>query len=268
MPHITARDGARIFYTLDGEDGRPVVLLSNSLGTTQAMWELQLAALAGRYRLLCYDSRGHGRSDAPRGPYNIELLGQDALALLDALGIARAAFAGVSKGGMVGMWLGVHAQGRLTALALCNTSAHVGAAEVWNQRIETVRAQGMVAIVPGVIDRWFTKPFQAAQPQTVERIASMLRATPPEGYIACCAAVRDMDQREAIRAIRAPTLVIAGKQDLATPPDHAHLIAERVPGAKLVELDAAHLSNIEQAEPFTRHLLDFLAGTEAIGRQL
>lgn len=262
MPHLPAGDGARLHYQLDGEEGRPVVLLSNSLGTALEMWDPQLDALAARYRVLRYDSRGHGRSDAPPGPYSVDLLGQDALALLDGLGIRRAAFAGVSKGGMVGMWLGVNAPDRLTALALCNTSAFTGSPEVWDQRIQTVRAQGMAAIVPGVIDRWFTKRFQEARPEAVERIAAMLRATPAEGYAACCAAVRDMDQRAAIAAIRAPTLVIAGSHDLATPPDHARLIAARIAGAELVELDAAHLSNIEQADAFTRHLLGFLERVE------
>ncbi len=263
MPHVSVDDGTRIFYQLDGAEGRPVLLLSNSLGTALEMWAPQLTTLAERFRVLRYDSRGHGRSDVPPGPYAIARLGRDALALLDGLGIDRAAFAGVSKGGMVGMWLGVNAPERITHLALCNTSAHVGAPEVWDQRIATVRAEGMAAIVPGVIDRWFTKRFQAAEPMSVEQIAAMLRTNPPEGYAACCAAVRDMDQRAAIRAIRVPTLVIAGRHDLATPPDHARLIAESIARARYVELDAAHLSNIEQAGPFTRHLLDFLTEAEA-----
>ncbi len=265
MPHVSVDDGTRIFYQLDGAEGRPVLLLSNSLGTALEMWAPQLTTLAERFRVLRYDSRGHGRSDVPPGPYGIARLGRDALALLDGLGIDRAAFAGVSKGGMVGMWLGVNAPERITHLALCNTSAHVGAPEVWDQRIATVRAEGMAAIVPGVIDRWFTKRFQAAEPVSVEQIAAMLRTNPPEGYAACCAAVRDMDQRVAIRAIRVPTLVIAGQHDLATPPDHARLIAESIARARYVELDAAHLSNIEQAGPFTRHLLDFLTEAEGPG---
>lgn len=251
-------EGARIFYEVAGPAGGPPLLLSNSLGTELGMWEPQVPALADRFRVVRYDSRGHGRSEAPAGPYAIGTLGRDALAVLDAAGIARADFCGLSKGGMVGMWLGVNAPDRIGRLALCNTSARIGAPEVWNQRIETVRAGGMAAIVPGVIDRWFTEPFQERAPEAVDRIRAMLLATDPEGYAACCAAVRDMDQADAIRAIRAPTLVIAGRHDEATPPDHSRLIAERIAAARLVELDAAHLSNIEAEAEFTRALLDFL----------
>jgi 3-oxoadipate enol-lactonase len=258
MPFIDAT-GARLFYRFDGPEDRPVLVLSNSLGTDLGMWEPQLPAFAARFRLLRYDSRGHGRSEAPPGPYTIELLGRDVLALLDGLGLERVSFCGLSKGGMVGQWLGAHAGDRLERLVLANTSSCTGSPEVWDQRIATVRAQGMAAIVPGVIDRWFTKGFQERSPEAVERIAAMLHATDPEGYVACCAAVRDMDQREAIRSIRVPTLVIAGRHDLATPPDQARLIAERVAGAKLVELDAAHLSNVETADAFTSTVLDFAA---------
>jgi 3-oxoadipate enol-lactonase len=258
MPFVDAA-GARLFYRFDGPEDRPVLVLSNSLGTDLAMWEPQLAAFTGRFRVLRYDSRGHGRSEAPAGPYTIELLGRDVLALLDGVGLERVSFCGLSKGGMIGQWLGAQAGERLDRLVLANTSAHIGSPEVWDQRIATVRAQGMAADVPALIDRWFTKPFQERAPDEVARIADMLRTTDPEGYAACCAAVRDMDQREAIRGIRVPTLVIAGRHDLATPPDHARLIAERVPGARLVELDTAHLGNVEAAEAFNRAVLDFLA---------
>jgi 3-oxoadipate enol-lactonase len=186
------------------------------------------------------------------------MLGQDAVAVLDAAGVDRTLFCGLSKGGMVGQWLGVNAPDRVTGLVLANTAAFIGAPEVWNQRIETVRAQGMAAIVPGVIDRWFTKPFQERAPDSVARIRDMLLATDTEGYAACCAAVRDMDQRQAISAIRVPTLVIAGRHDLATSPEQGRLIAETVPGALFLEFDAAHLSNIEAEAAFTHALLDFL----------
>ena len=212
------------------------------------MWDPQFPAFSSRFRTLRYDSRGHGQSDAPAGPYTIDLLGRDALGLLDALDIKRASFCGLSKGGMVGQWLGVHAGDRLDRLVLANTSACTKSPEVWNNRIATVRAEGMAAIIPALLDRWFTKAFQERQPETVARIAAMLRATDPEGYAACCAAVRDMDQREAIRAIRVPTLVIAGRNDQATPPDHARLITDRIPGAKLIEINSAHLGNVEAAE--------------------
>jgi len=262
MPHITTGDGTRIFYQFDGEEGRPVLLLSNSLGTTLEMWDPQIPALAERFRVLRYDSRGHGRSDAPHGPYTIERLGRDAVELLDALNIPRVAFCGLSKGVMVGMWLGVNAPDRIERLVLANTSSFIGSPEVWNTRIATVQKDGMNAIVPGVIERWFTKDFQQAAPAAVDRIADMLRGIPPGGYTACCAAVRDMDQRGAISAIRAPTLVIAGTQDAATPPEQSQLMADTIPGARLVPVDAAHLSDIEQADFFTRVLIDFLTRTE------
>ncbi len=250
--------GARIHYEIEGPADGPVLLLSNSLGTDLGMWSPQMPSLAARYRVLRYDSRGHGRSEAPEGPYTIDMLGQDAVAVLDAAGVERALFCGLSKGGMVGQWLGVNAPDRVGRLVLANTAAFIGAPEVWNQRIETVRAQGMAAIVPGVIDRWFTKPFQERAPDSVARIRDMLLATDPEGYTACCAAVRDMDQRQAIGAIRVPTLVIAGRHDLATSPEQGRLIADTVPGARFLELDAAHLSNIEAEAAFTHALLDFL----------
>jgi 3-oxoadipate enol-lactonase len=262
MPHITTGDGTRIFYQFDEEEGLPVLLLSNSLGTTLEMWDPQIPALTGHYRVLRYDSRGHGRSDAPEGPYEIARLGQDAVELLNALNIETVRFCGLSKGGMVGMWLGIHEPDRIERLVLANTSVYIGAPEVWNARIETVKRDGMAAIVPGVIERWFTPRFQKSDPAAVEHIAAMLRSIPPQGYVACCAAVRDMDQRAEISSISAPTLVIAGIHDGATPPVQAQLIAGEIPGAALVDLDAAHLSNIEQADLFTRNLVGFLSMSE------
>jgi 3-oxoadipate enol-lactonase len=259
MPTVTTDDGCILFYQVDGDAEQPAVLLANSLGTTLEMWDPQVAALSKRYRVLRYDSRGHGRSGAPGGPYDIERLGRDALALIDALELGRVRFCGLSKGGMVGLWLGANAGDRLERLVIANSSAHVGNPEVWDQRIAAVRGQGMAAIVAGIIDRWFTPRFQRESPEAVERIARMLRACPPDGYVACCAAVRDMDRRSALAGIRAPTLVLGGTHDLATPMDHARLIASTVPGARLVELDAAHLSNVERSPEFNRHLLDFLA---------
>jgi 3-oxoadipate enol-lactonase len=253
-------DGARLFYRFDGRSDGPVLVLSNSLGTDLSMWEPQIEALAQHFRILRYDSRGHGNSDVSPGPYDIALLGRDVLALLDGLGLERVHFCGLSKGGMVGMWLGTNAPERVERLILCNTSAQIGAPEIWNQRIETVSRHGMAAIVPAVLERWFTPAFRRASPDIVEQARRMLVATPAAGYAACCAAVRDMDQRETIGSIRAATLVTAGAQDAATPPDHARLIAERIAGAQLVELDAAHLSNLEQPADFTAAVLNFLGG--------
>ena len=262
MPEITTDDGCRLRYRLDGAgEGAPVLLLSNSLGTTLDMWAPQVPAFAERHRVLRYDTRGHGGSGAPAGPATIDRLGRDALALADALGIERFAFCGLSLGGMIGQWLGSNAGPRVTRLVLANTSAFIGGREVWNERIAAVAREGMGAVVPGIIDRWFTKPFQAADPAAVERIAGMLRACDPAGYAACAAAVRDMDQRAELGRITAPTLLVAGRHDQSTTPEQARLIADAVPGARVVELDAAHLSNVEQAQAFTREVGAFLAGS-------
>lgn len=253
-----AANGTELFHRLDGPEEAPVLLLSNSLGTTHEMWEPQIAALTPRFRVLRYDSRGHGRSAVPEGPYTLEMLGRDALALTEALGIERFAFCGLSKGGMVGQWLGLHAPDRLTRLVLCNTAASVGQPEMWNKRIETVRQHGMAAIVDAVIDRWFTKPFQAADPEAVAKVRRQILSIAPAGYAACSAAVRDVAFLEELHRIRTPTLVVNGLADVALPPALGEAIAARIPDCGLVAFDAAHLSNIEAREAFNGALLDFL----------
>ena len=255
-----AVNATELFHRLDGPEGAPVLLLSNSLGTTHAMWEAQMAALTPHFRVLRYDSRGHGRSAVPPGPYTMEMLGRDALALTEALGIERFSFCGLSKGGMVGQWLGINAGDRLERLVLCNTAAHVGQPEMWNQRIAAVEKGGMEALVDAVIDRWFTKAFQAADPQAVAGVRRQILSIPPAGYAACCAAVRDVDFLAALGGIATPTLVINGLADVALPPALGEAIAERIPNCGLVGLDAAHLSNIEAREAFNGTLLDFLKG--------
>jgi len=249
----------KTFHYLEGPDAAPVLMFSNSLGTNYRMWDPQVPVLSGRYRVLRYDTRGHGASEVAPGPYDIALLGRDVLALLDQLGLARVTFCGLSIGGMIGTWLGAHAPERVERLVLCNTSALMGGSDAWNTRIDTVRRDGMGAIADTVIERWFTSRFRAAEPEAVERIRQMLLATPASGYVACCAAVRDMDHRTLLSRITTPTLVIAGTHDPATPVSHARVLAERIAGARLVELDAAHLSNIEATATFNAAVLDFLA---------
>jgi len=251
--------GFRLNYELDGPEGAPVVILSGSLGTDLGMWEPQLEALGGAFRLLRYDMRGHGGSDVPEAPYSIELLGRDVVALMDALGIARAAFCGLSIGGMIGQWLGANAGDRIERLVLCNTAAHLPPPENWDGRIATVRGQGMAAVADGVIARWFTQGFAEANPELVARVKAMLLNTPVEGYAGCCAAVRDMDLREALSEIAAPSLVVAGSGDEATPPKMGRLIADKIDRAGMIELPAAHLTNIEAAERFNREVAAFLA---------
>jgi 3-oxoadipate enol-lactonase len=257
MAHIdTGR--ARLNCRWDGPAQGPVLVLSHSLGAALDMWSPQLEAFGGRWRVLRYDTRGHGASSVPAGPYTIGQLGTDVLDLLDAYGIERASFCGLSMGGTVGMWLGVHAAGRIDRLVLCNTAPYFGPPELMNARMETVRAHGMAAIVDGVIERWFTPAFRAADPAMVQRIREILMASSPEGYVACCAALRDLDLRESLPGIHVPTLVIAGSDDPSSPPATALAIAAAIPGARCIELPAAHLSNIGAAAAFNASVLGFL----------
>lgn len=250
----------KLHYQLDGADDAPLLVLSNSLGTTLDMWLPQLPALTEHFRVLRYDTRGHGQSDVTPGPYSFAQLGGDVLALLDHLNVSRAHFCGLSMGGMTGIWLGIHAPERIDRLVLCNTSAAIGVPEMWNARIAQVRQNGMASVIDAVLDRWFTADFLSHAPAQVERVRAMLTATSVDGYVANCAAVRDMDQRAELGQIVSPTLVIGGKYDKSTPPEHGELIARAVPGARYVELNAAHLSNWEAAQAFTQRVLNFLLG--------
>lgn len=259
MPTLEA-NGIKINYQIDGADGAPVLMLSNSLGTNLHMWDKQAPALVKRFRVVRYDTRGHGKTEAPAYPYTFAMLGADAIALMDALKLPKVRFCGLSMGGMIGMWLARNVPSRIEQLVLCNTAAKFGLTEVWNQRIATVRASGMKTITGAVIERWFSKEFREKSPKEIDPIVEMLHTTKAEGYAGNCAAIRDVDQRWTIGDIRAPTLVIGGKQDPATSYEAAELIAKRIPGAKLVGLDAAHLSNIEQPEAFTKALDGFLKG--------
>ncbi|MEO0317302.1 MAG: 3-oxoadipate enol-lactonase [Pseudomonadota bacterium] len=250
----------KLHYQLDGADDAPLLVLSNSLGTTLDMWLPQMPALLEHFRVLRYDTRGHGQSEITPGPYTIAQLGNDVLALMDHVKAPRAHFCGLSMGGMTGIWLGIHAPDRIDRLVLCNTSAAIGVPEMWNARIAQVRQGGMAAVIDAVLERWFTNDFLAHAPAQVERVRAMLAHTQVEGYVANCAAVRDMDQRADLGRIATPTLVIGGKFDKSTPPEHGELIAKSVPGARYVELNAAHLSNWEAAQAFTKHLVNFLSG--------
>lgn len=246
-------------YRLEGPEDAPVLVLSNSLGTALEMWEDQAPALRERFRLLRYDTRGHGGSPAPPGPYAIEDLGRDVISLLDRIGVERASFCGLSIGGMTGMWLASEVPERVERLVLCCTSALLGPKELWDERIRTAREQGMAALVDGVIERWFTPAFRTENPEAVEKMARTLRETNPEGYAGCCAAIRDMDLRDRLRRIEVPTLVISGAEDPATPPDHGRFIVEAVPDARLeIVPEASHIANVEQPEKVTRLILNHL----------
>jgi 3-oxoadipate enol-lactonase len=255
---VTTDDGARLHVEAADDNGKPPLLFSNSLGTNLHMWDAQMEAFGDAFRVIRYDSRGHGRSDAPAGAYAIERLGRDALAILDALSIERTYYCGLSKGGMVGQWLGANAPDRVERMALCNTAAYIPNPDLWNERIEVATNKGMATLHDGIIERWFSEDFRNGNPAEVERVGAMVLSTPGVGYAACCAAIRDMDQREAIKAITVPTLVVAGEKDPATPPERGREIHNLIAGSELVLLDAAHLSNIEQTDDFNRAVLDFL----------
>jgi 3-oxoadipate enol-lactonase len=257
IDHVTTGDGCRLAYRLDGPEDRPVLMLSNSLGTTHEMWAPQMPAFTGRFRILRYDTRGHGQSDVPSGAYSVDRLGRDAVELLDALDIAQAWFCGLSMGGMVGQWLGSHAPDRVSGLVLANTAAYMGPPSSWQSRIATVRAHGMAALTEAVLQRWFTPEFIAKSPEAVAPVRAMLLACDPEGYIGCCSAIRDMDQRLTARVIGVRTLLISGAHDPATPPADAALLNAAIEDSRIVSLEAAHLSNIEQAGGFTAAVMEF-----------
>jgi len=257
MPFVELGD-LQTYYEL-ADEGRAVLVLSNSLGTNLSMWDPQMPQLKQRFRVLRYDTRGHGRSSVTPGDYTIEQLGRDVVALLDVLELKRVHFCGLSMGGMIGMWLGVHAAERIDRLILCNTAARIGTKESWNSRIATVRTQGMNAVAAAVMERWFTPEFRAMRPQRIAQAQQMLENSSPEGYAANCAAIRDMDQREDVARITAATLIVCGAKDPVTPPADAQFLISRIRGAEIVELDAAHLSNVEQAEAFTDATSTFLS---------
>ena len=255
-------NGVRLNYRFDGPADAPVLVLSNSLGTNLSMWDPQIPALAAQFRVLRYDARGHGQSSVTTGPYSITQLGRDVVGLLDAVGIERAHFCGLSMGGVIGMWLGIYAPERIHRLVLCNTAAKIGAAEMWNARIETVRANGLNAIAETQAQRWFTPVFIAKAPDVIAATRQMIASTSSEGYAANCGAIRDMDQRETVSRIQARTLVIAGLHDPVIPAADVRYLADTIPGAKLVELDASHLSNVEAPVELTKALLNFLTEPE------
>lgn len=258
MQTITLDDGGQLAYRFDGPTDGPVILLSAALGTTHALFDDQVPALIETHGVLRYDMRGHGASEVAPGPYTIERLGKDVLCLLDALELKSVAFCGISIGGMIGMWLALNAPGRLNALVLANTAARTANRAAYEERIAKVRSGGIDAIADAVLANWFTPPFKEREPDAVDRIDAMLRATDPEGYAATCAAVRDMDLLAELPAIAVKTAVIVGTFDKGTPPEAGRAIAQAVHGAYLIELEAAHLSNIEQREGFDVALAGFI----------
>jgi 3-oxoadipate enol-lactonase len=249
-----------LHHRFDGPPAAPVLVLGSSLGTTGAMWDDNVPALSERFRLLRYDARGHGSSPAPQGPYSIDEIGADVLALLDRLELERVSFCGLSLGGMTGMWLASEAPQRVERLVLCCTVPHFPPPELWNERIEAVRAEGIEPMVEPALDRWLPPDVRAARPEAEEHLHALIRATAPEGYAGCCEAIRDMDLRDRLRRIQAPTLVVAGSQDPSTPAEKVRPIAGAIQDAAYVELEgAAHIANMARPAEFERAVLDHLS---------
>lgn len=247
---------------IEGDESKEGLMLSNPMGTNLHLWDRQIPALAEHFRVVRYDSRGHGASVADQGPYSVEGLGRDALAIMDALGIERVHWLGLSMGSVVGLWLLVHAPERIGRAVLASAAAHMPGPDLWNNRIRSARDTGMNGVAAAAAERWFTKTFRDANLEKVEAVMEMVRTTPLHGYLAACAAGRDMDQREAIRSIRNRVLVIAGRHDLSTPPGMGALVASSIEGAKFVTLEASHMSNIEDEANFTKAAVDFLTAPE------
>jgi 3-oxoadipate enol-lactonase len=249
----------RLHHRLDGPAGAPAIVLASSLGTTHAMWAPQASELATTSRVVRYDHRGHGRSEVPPGPYSIAQLASDVIELLDRLDLGAVTFCGLSLGGAVGMWLASREPDRVERLVLCSTSARFAEPEFWLDRARTVREHGVAAIADVVLERWFTHRFRTMHPDVVDRVRELLVSTPREGYAACCEALAEWDFRDEVRTIAASTLVIVAEDDPSTPPEHGRLIADRIPGAQLVEVrDAAHLVNVEQPEAVLRAIAGHL----------
>jgi 3-oxoadipate enol-lactonase len=258
MPDIKVDDGCVIHVEVEGPQHAPVLMLSNSLGTNLHMWDEQVAPFTRHFKLVRYDRRGHGRSGVPKGPYSMERLGHDVLAVLDSLNIAKINWCGLSTGGMVGQWLGANAPSRVNKLVLSNTTSCLPDKATWDARIKRAREQGLAVIADANVERWFTKEFRERAPQVVEKMREMYVATNIEGYIGCLQAILDMDHRHLLAKITAPTLVISGLYDPAMPVKDNAFICARIPGARMIVLDVAHIANMEQPQAYSDAVLGFL----------
>jgi 3-oxoadipate enol-lactonase len=257
MPFIRIGDTS-LHYRTDGDPSHPCIVLSNSLGTELGMWDAQATALSRNFHVLRYDTRGHGQSERSASPLTLDTLGRDVVGLLDALAIPRAHFCGISMGGMIGQWLGIHQPQRLGKLVLANTAARIGTTEGWQGRAALVRREGMDGVADSAAGRWFTPDFISRAPLVVIRMTGRLREQDPEGYAACCDALAQADLRDAVAGISSTTLVIAGRTDPVTTVADARWLVERIAGAALAELDASHISNIEAEQAFSDRLQHFL----------
>ncbi len=258
MP-LASVNGTDINYRWDGEENLPVLILSNSLTTNLNLWDDQVASFAKHFRVLRYDNRGHGGSSSPPGEYSIDDIGNDILSLMNYLQIERANLCGISLGGMVGMWLGIHAGERMHNLAICNTSSDLSPPDLWQDRIDKVKREGMDSIIHGALERFLSKKFHETDSPKIDLIKSMVRSCEVSGYIGCCAAVRDMNLTSQLAKIGNPVLIVAGELDLSTPVAHSQVINQEITGSRMIIIDAvAHLSNVEKPEEFNQAVLSFL----------
>ena len=258
-------DQVRLHYALSGRASGELLVLSNSLGSSTRMWDKVLPAFEEHYRLLRYDTRGHGASSVPAPPYTLDQLGQDVIFLLDQLDFHHVNFCGLSLGGMVGQWLAIHASQRVSRMILANTAARIGTHQLWEQRIATVQESGMGPLADATLARWFTADYREQHRDEMTFARQMIASTSPIGYTACCAVLRDANLSEVIASIHAPCLVIAGKHDPATPPSDGQALAAGLRCAEYIELDASHMSAWEQASAFAQSALSFLRGGHVHG---
>lgn len=261
-PNLLTTSRGTFRVAIDGQPDASALVLSNSLGTTLEMWDAQVAALSASHRLIRYDTRGHGGSPVTQGPYSVDDLGQDVLALLDALNIDQAYFCGISMGGHTGLWLGVHAGARMRGIAVCNSAAKIGTAQAWQERAATVRSQGaaaMQALADSASGRWFTPGFTQTHPDVVQRAQAWIAGIAPEGYAACCEALATSDLRDSISRIAVPTLLLAGADDPVTTVADAQAMHDSIAGSSLAVVPASHLSNLEAPQAFEKAVLDFMA---------
>ncbi|ENW91010.1 MULTISPECIES: 3-oxoadipate enol-lactonase [Acinetobacter] len=257
MPTFTSQD-AEINYQTFGDATKPALVFSNSLGTNFKMWQPQIDHFQQDFFVICYDTRGHGASSAPQGPYTLDQLGQDVVNLLDHLNIEKAAFCGISMGGLTGQWLAINKPERFSHVVVCNTAAKIGQEQAWNERAALVREQGLAPIASTAAGRWFTEPFIQSNAATVATLSNDLGAGSPEGYASCCEALAKADVREQLKDIQVPVFIVAGQQDPVTTVADGEFMQQRIANAELFEINASHISNIEQPEAFNQAVQAFI----------
>jgi 3-oxoadipate enol-lactonase len=257
---VTTNDGCRLNAVATTNEPAEALVLSNSLGTNLTLWDRQLPSLSTHRRVLRYDTRGHGESDAPDGEYSIARLGEDVLAVMDGAGVRRADLCGISIGGATALWVAVHAPHRVRRLVLANTGAKIGTLDLWRERIHLATSGGLSVLADGAMQRWFTPAFREREPALVAQFHSTMAGTSPSGYAGCCAALRDADLRGVASRVQTPTLIITGAHDVATTPADGEWLRDAIPGARLVQLETAHLSCVEAPEHFSSVVLEFLLG--------